>query len=141
MKKIILCILTASLFLVACEKDDNNSTVSTSDVTTTVTSGNWRITYYWDKDHEETNNYNGYSFVFNPNGTIIATKAGTTVNGTWSVINDDNKVKLVLAFAAPADFVEISDDWHTTERTNSKIKLQDVSGGNGGTDFLTFEKN
>jgi hypothetical protein len=57
------------------------------------------------------------------------------------VITDDSKVKLVLSFATPANFVEISDDWQVIERTDSRIKLQDLSGGNGGTDYLTFEKN
>jgi hypothetical protein len=48
---------------------------------------------------------------------------------------------LVIGFASPASFVEISDDWEVIENTSTKIRLQDVSGGNGGTDLLTFEKN
>jgi hypothetical protein len=48
--------------------------------------------------------------------------------------------KLILNFASPADFTEISDDWHILQETSSKIQLEDVSGGNGGTDLLTFEK-
>ena len=34
----------------------------------------------------------------------------------------------------------LNDDWHILEQTAKKIKLEDVSGGNGGTDYLTFEQ-
>ncbi len=141
MKKIVFYLLVFSVLFFSCKKDDSNPSISTSNVTSTVSTGNWRITYYWDTDHDETNNFIGYSFVFNTNGTVTATKAANTITGTWTTRNDDNKIKLVLSFSSPADFIEISDDWHTIERTDSKIKLQDVSGGNGGTDYLTFEKN
>ena len=141
MKKIVFHLLVFSVLFFSCKKDDNNPSISTSNVTSTVSTGNWRITYYWDTDHDETNNFIGYSFVFNTNGTVTATKAANTITGTWTTRNDDSKIKLVLSFSSPADFIEISDDWHTIERTDSKIKLQDVSGGNGGTDYLTFEKN
>ena len=141
MKKIAIHSLVFSVLFFSCKKDDSNPTISTSNVTSTVSTGNWRITYYWDTDHEETNNFNGYSFVFNTNGTVTATKAANTITGSWTTSNDDSKIKLVLSFSSPADFIEISDDWHTIERTDRKIKLQDVSGGNGGTDYLTFEKN
>jgi len=141
MEKVILSLFIFSSLFFSCKKDDNNSTISTTNVTSTVSSGNWRVTYYWDTDHDETNNFTGYNFVFNSNGTITATKAATIISGSWSTANDDSKVKFVLSFSTPAAFLEISDDWHTIERTDTKIKLQDISGGNGGTDYLTFEKN
>ncbi len=141
MKRPILYLLIFSSLLFSCKKNDTSTTLTTTNITSTITTGNWRVTYYWDTDHEETNNFIGYNFVFNSNGTITATKTTSTINGTWSTLNDDSKIKLILSFASPADFLEISDDWHTIERTDTKIRLQDVSGGSGGTDFLTFEKN
>jgi hypothetical protein len=46
-----------------------------------------------------------------------------------------------IAFTAPANFLELTYDWDIQSRTDTKIELIDVSGGNGGTDYLTFEKN
>ena len=142
MKKVIF-ILSALFLLVSCQKDDDNTTtvISTTLVTNTITSGTWRITYYWDTDHDETANYNGYNFEFGSGNVLTATKAGASVTGTWTTLSDDSKIKLVIAFSTPASLVEISDDWHVFERTDTRIKLQDVSGGSGGTDLLTFEKN
>ena len=141
MKKISFVALLFSLLISCSRSDDSSSSISTTAVTNTVVSGTWRITYYWDTDHEETSNYNNYSFTFASGGAITASKTGSTVTGSWNTMLDDSKTKLVLSFSIPASFVELSDDWHVIERTDSKIRLQDVSGGNGGTDYLTFEKN
>lgn len=143
MKKTILLLSFFSVLLSSCQNMDDNSSsaINTTTVSNTVSTGSWRVTYYWDTDHEETSSFSGYSFVFGSSNVLTATKNGTTVTGTWSTILDDSLTKLVLNFSDPADFVEISDDWHVVERTATKIRLQDVSGGNGGTDYLTFERN
>jgi hypothetical protein len=144
MKKtsLIIALLLTTFFFISCSKDDDsNSTISVNDVNTTVAAGSWRITYYYDTDHEETSNYSGYSFVFGTGNVITATKASAVVTGSWTTGTDNSTVKLVLLFTIPAAFAELSDDWHVVERTATKIRLQHVSGGNGGTDYLTFEKN
>jgi hypothetical protein len=35
---------------------------------------------------------------------------------------------------------DLSDDWDIISYTDTEIKLIDVSGGNGGTDYLTLTK-
>jgi hypothetical protein len=141
MKKLFLPLFILSIVFASCKKDDTDTVITTTNVTSTVTSGNWRVTYYFDSNQDETINFAGYSFVFNPNGTITAFKAPTVVTGTWAPGNDDSKVKLILNFLSPSNFSELSEDWQVIERTDTRIKLQHISGGNGGTDFLTFEKN
>ena len=141
MKKLSFVALVFSLLISCSRADDSSSSISTTAVTNTIVSGSWRITYYWDTDHEETSNYNSYSFTFASGGVITASKTGSTVTGSWNTTLDDSKIKLVLSFSTPASFVELSDDWHVIERSDTKIRLQDISGGNGGTDYLTFEKN
>ena len=143
MKKIKFALIALALIIsFSCNQNDNSPVpINTTTVATTVSSGAWRITYYWDTDHDETANFSGYTFTFGGGNILTATKAGTTITGTWTTLFDDSKTKLVLSFSTPANFVEITDDWHVIERTDSKIRLQDVSGGNGGTDYLTFEKN
>ena len=141
MKKTAFIVLTLILGF-SCKKDDNiTSPISTITVTNTLVSGTWKITYYWDTDHEETANYRDYAFTFGSGNILTAAKTGSTITGTWTNTSDDSKTKLILYFSAPASFVELSDDWHVIELTGNKIRLQDVSGGNGGTDYLTFEKN
>ena len=38
------------------------------------------------------------------------------------------------------NFEELNDDWDVVSQSATKIELIDVSGGNGGTDYLTFER-
>ena len=111
----------------------------------TITSGTWRITYFYDTDKEETANFKGHNFTFA--SSVTATNGTNTYTGTWSVTdsnsNDDSMDDLDfnILFTAPPDFEDLSDDWDIIEVTDTKIKLIDVSGGGGGTDYLTFEKN
>lgn len=45
-----------------------------------------------------------------------------------------------IFFASPENFSELSDDWNIVSYSDTKIELMDVSGGDGETDLLTFEK-
>jgi|JI10StandDraft_1071094.scaffolds.fasta_scaffold422622_2 hypothetical protein len=139
MKTLSKLLVIAGLFMMAfasCKKDDNSSSPSSS----VVTQGQWKVTLFSENGVVETSKFSNYVFTFNSNGTVSAVRSGSTVNGSWSDGNDDSQHKLILNFASPADFTEISDDWHILQESSSKIELEDVSGGNGGTDLLTFEK-
>lgn len=128
---ILVLVMAAS----SCKKDDNSS----PSIDNTIQEGKWKITFYIDSGKDESDHYNNYEFQFNSDGTITAVKTGSSVNGTWSNGNDDSQQKLVLSFTTPP-FDELNDDWHILEQNSSLIKLEDVSGGNGGTDYLTFSK-
>ena len=147
----IIFLLSLTLLSTTCSSDDDNSpidnTAQIDEISNTAESGNWIITYFYDTDSDETSNYNGYTFTFENSGTLTATNGTNTYSGLWSVTNsnsnDDssNDIDFNIFFASPPDFEELSDDWEIITYNASKIELTDVSGGNGGIDFLTFEKN
>ena len=70
--------------------------------------------------------------------------------GTWSVTDSSNSsddsnsssdIDFNIFFASPANFNDdLTEDWEIVTRSDSKIELIHVSGGNGGTDTLTFVK-
>ena len=150
-KYFISAVLTLGLFLItfSCSSDtvmtDNSSEIK--QISDMATSGTWRITNYNDSGQDETSDYTGYNFTFNENGTLIATNGTNTYNGTWSVSDDSSSdddpddIDFNIFFASPPDFEELSDDWDIGSSSSAKIELIDISGGNGGTDLLTFEKN
>jgi hypothetical protein len=140
-RSIIAILVFLTGIMTACSKDDSTTPSSPATVKESLGSGTWRITYFWDTDHEETGHFTGYSFTFGDPGVVAATNGSVDVTGTWSTLTDDSSLKLVLSFANPADFQDLSSDWRIVESTGLKIRLEDVSGGNGGTDYLTFEKN
>jgi len=55
--------------------------------------------------------------------------------------NSANEIDFNIFFESPLNFSKLSEDWEIISFTSSKIELKHVSGGNGGTDLLTFEKN
>ena len=139
MKKILSSFFISTLLFNSCKKDDVIP-VTTTNVTSTISSGNWRISYYAESGVDKTSNYNGNAFTFGSGGVVTAVKNTTTITGTWSIGTDNSNVKLVLAFTA-SNFTSLTQDWHVLERTDTKIRTQHVSGGNGTIDYLTFEKN
>ncbi len=154
-KKMIRLVVVTSLLtaVIACSpsNDDSASNDASAQQTAAIArTGTWEITYFYDTDQEETGNFSGYSFSFNVNGSLVAVNGSTTVTGTWSVTNssnssdddgnDDDDDDFNIFFASPREFEELSDDWDIISVTQTKIELIDVSGGNGGTDYLTFEK-
>ncbi len=154
MKTIIkLVFFVATLFMFSCSTDDSapmDTAVLIKQIEDRIKSGTWRITSYVDDGQNETDDYTCYNFTFNENGSLVATNGTATINGTWSVTDDSNSsdddsndddIDFNIFFSAPPDFEELSDDWDIVATSTSKVDLIDVSGGNGGTDTLVFERN
>ena len=147
MKKAALLLSLACILILSassCKREntslDDNSNSNSNNISASIQQGNWRISLYNDSGDDHTSHFSGYSFSFT-NGTITATKNGASVSGSYSSGTDDSQNKLYLNFGGTALFSELNDDWHILEENTSIIRLEDVSGGNGGTDLLTFEKN
>ena len=135
----------------ACSDDDSNSKVNgnATAVANNLKSGTWKISSFIEETNDETAHFQGYNFTFGENNVLTATNGTDTYTGTWSVFDDDSSdddgfdsdIDVVINFAAPDDFTDLSDDWDVKARTGTELQLIDVSGGDGGTDLLTFQKN
>ena len=136
MKKIILlsvAIFISSLLIISCSKEN------ITNIASYVTKGTWRVTLYQENGVSKLYYFSNYDFIFS-NSTVTATRNASTVTGTFSTKYDDSKNKLVLNFGNTSPFNELNDDWEILEESATKIRMQDVSGGNGGADLLTLEK-
>ena len=156
MKKMKL--ISAFMFLLllnivsSCSDEDDttvvNNSVDPTPVINVVNNGTWRITLFNDSGVDETLNFTDYDFSFGASNILSATNGTNTYSGTWSVTSDNslddspsNDLDFNIAFSAPANFAELTEDWNIISYTATKIELIHVSGGNGGTDYITFEKN
>ncbi len=128
--------------------DDSSDTNDTpSEVISTVQNGSWRITSFIDSGRDETHHFTGYQFTFGSNDVLTATNGSITYTGTWRVTSSSssssssNDLDFDIFFNLNNDFEDLSDDWDIVSRSATRLELVDVSGGNGGTDYLTFERN
>ncbi len=110
--KIIAAILLTVTFFSCTKKSDNNSN-------TTITTGTWRISLYWDKK-DETSNFSSYTFMFNSGGELMAHKSATVITGTWS----ETGTRLTINFTDPV-LSSLNGNWLKTEKTSTGIKLKD----------------
>ncbi|MGB5461015.1 MAG: hypothetical protein WBM91_11975 [Eudoraea sp.] len=159
---LLYTLMVFALLFISCSSDNSddvnaaNSMADIQEISDLVSNGTWTITNFVDSGSDETANFTGYGFSFNSDGNLVADNGSNTVNGTWSVTDDsgsddsnDNSsiddssddIDFNIFFASPSNFNELSEDWDIVSRTDSRIELIHVSGGNGGTDNLTFEKN
>jgi hypothetical protein len=154
MKKELLGLILTFMLLVACDDNDDDSKKGTNtkitEVENAVVGGKWRITYFFDTDTEETDNFRNYIFEFDSSNILTATNGSNNYPGTWSVTDDDSShddsnndfkdIDFNIAFTNPPDFEELSEDWEIISLSSMTIELRHISGGNGGTDLLTLEK-
>lgn len=143
--------LIGSIFLIflmiSCSDTNENFNSIKDEIEGDMKSGTWKITKFIDSGKNETSDYNGYTFSFDSNDILIANKDSMIFTGSWNISssnsNDDDldDLDFNISFSSPDVLEEITEDWSIITNSSKKIELIHISGGNGGTDLLTFEKN
>lgn len=106
------------------------------DFVETITKESWVIPYFFD-DSEKTSSYSGYSFVFNSDKSVVATKGTLSETGQWESTVQNGVRELKIDFNTEL-LGKLNNNWKLFEFNNSKIRLRGV---NNSTNYLYFEKN
>ena len=97
-----------------------------------IASSSWGVDNYTTDGVNQTATYNDFIIEFNfETGIVVANKSQDVIEGTWSVILDGNKMKLILDFGEVVPFDELSEDWEVLEYYENVVQLKNVSGGDG----------
>lgn len=118
-----------------CVEDDND----TAPLVEYLTTDTWYVAYFFDGD-DLTSNYCEFEFVFLTEGTVLAYNGIDYYVGSWAVGVDGDNHYLELDFGDDIPFNELNDDWDVLKASMEVIALEDVSGGNTGSDYLTFDR-
>lgn len=130
--KLIAATLILSVLTASCSRSlDNPNNV--------VVDGTWKVTLFTDSGNDETSDFSGYSFVFNNNGIVTATKSGASQNGTWSTGSNRFRIDLGPKADTNKPLGELTDDWKIISTSGTEIKLTDDNAASN--EFLTFTKN
>jgi hypothetical protein len=127
LKKFMFVALSMLLLVgIGCGNSDDDLSTDNSITQSLTNPSGWKVTWYWDKDKDETNDFSGYVFQFLDNGSFVATRNGSTVTGTWQVTSNDGSQRLVInSGSTTKPLSDLDDDWIITEKTDSRIKLKD----------------
>ena len=144
----ILGLFFLMLTISSCSPDpeEDNPIIDVSTIETELQSNIWKITKFIDSEKDETSHFKNFEFTFNADQTITATNGSITYEGKWSLANhhhssgQSSDMEFNIIFDSPKHFEELSEDWDISLVNNSSMEFIHISGGNGGTDYLNFEK-
>jgi hypothetical protein len=119
MKKLVL-FLAVLLVGSLCGCPDNNN----DDLTPTITTGTWRVSYFIENGDEDTSLFHGYVFTFKTDGTISVTRPRLPVApGTWNEYNYDNR--LTLDFGQSGYLERLNEDWVVARVDDNAVLLNE----------------
>jgi uncharacterized lipoprotein NlpE involved in copper resistance len=129
-------LIAAILLVLAGCKNDKDLT----DPTQIITTGTWRVSHFMDNGADETPDFLGYSFVFNTDGSVVATKNGVQKYGTWLKNSATNEMNINMGPNVDTNkpLGELTDDWEIATFTSTQISLFDDSSTD---EMLVFLKN
>lgn len=141
-------ILPIALFLVtltSCNKSKTQNNIQDD-----IQQGTWVVSSYIDNGNDETIDFTTFRFTFNQDGSLqvmdLISSSTNQFTGQWSITdsnsNDDSidDLDFNVTFNVGNKLDDLTDDWDIVSQSETEIKLVDVSGGSGGTDYVTFSK-
>ncbi|MBK8191828.1 MAG: hypothetical protein IPK76_00910 [Lewinellaceae bacterium] len=136
LKSILIAFPLFMFAFFACTSGDDNSSGNI-----TPAAGQWKITYFFDKQ-DKSSNYSNYTFEFDSNGSMSATNGSQTWSGTWQTGFDDSADKFLIDFigTVPSALSELEEDWRIITVNDNLMHFEHTSGGNGDTDVVKFTK-
>lgn len=151
MKKFILPALFAALsvFSISCSSYDDGPRPNEdpAPAVAVVTQGTWSVANFVDHGVDKTTDFAGYTFTFTNDNVIAVNSEGETINGTWSIVSDDDfdvpedsNLDFNIFFQNPTAFRVLNEDWDIATYSETRFELQDLDD-DGPSDYLVFERN
>lgn len=106
-----------------------------------IADGSWVVALFNVANDNVTELFNDYILTFSSNTSVIATRGNEVVQGSWSIVeNDQGTHKLLFDFGTAHPLNELNNDWIIIEVNEGRIELKDVSGIDGSVTKLVFER-
>lgn len=117
--------------------DDNNNDIPANDFVELLTQCSWTVDVLEVDDQDLEEQYVGYVFHFNSNGTVVVTSNGTEITGTWEFLTSVPGTQISLNIPDLPDFN--NEHWilHEIEEHDGEFKID----FRNGEDRLRFERH
>ena len=92
-------------------------------ITANIVPGTYTILRFIDSGDDITADYNGYTFTFKADGTLIATKGANTFTGTWKL--NSAQTRMTINIKGTKALNNLSDDsWKVARITDHRIVIK-----------------
>ena len=129
-------LVTSVALLAACGSSSNNATAPVtqpSNVPSFITNGTWAVSSLMQGTEDKASQLSGFSFTFtatgSENGTVVATKGGTSVSGTWThapavtYYGSSSTESIVLSLGTGSPFALLTKTWNVVSITTTTLTL------------------
>lgn len=127
-KNIVFPLLAFLILSIGCSDDNTKSqrTINTA-FTNEITSSEsgYRLFQFIEEGVDKTTEFEGFTFQFLNDNSVIATRENVIINGTFSVFNDDGKTELSMIFPSNSMLNEFTDDWYFVSENNGRKLFSD----------------
>ena len=143
---IILVIVIGFSFFSCTKENDSLPEEAQTQIEGILKSGTWKIIRFEDSGKDEASHFSADDFTFRSSNILTADNGMNQLDGNWSIMDDSNAddnlddLDLIVHFNESSAFEELNEDWNFISYSESLVELIHVSGGNGGTHYLTLEK-
>ncbi|MCT8338608.1 hypothetical protein MG296_00950 [Flavobacteriaceae bacterium TK19130] len=122
------------------EREPNNSTPDPAELRSTLEAGTWYVDTFLDAGEDDTNVFDGFTFTFNPNGTVSATDGTEDVDGTWSVALSGDILVFDFDMDSPINDAD-DDDYEALSFSETEVTFVIRDSSNNIEDTLIFKQN
>ena len=122
---LVFPVILLMIGLLACS-DEETVPTDRATIIAILIDGPWRVSFFFDKDEEETDEFDGLTFQFDSNGVFEAFQNGSLLKaGTWQLALDDGRQKLIIDIEGTQPLDELNEDWDILEVSSDLIRLED----------------
>lgn len=124
-KPILLFAIKCSviLYFAACTGIDKYTTAVSA--TSHVIKGAWKVNLFTQAKNDRTPELAGYTFTFEADGKIIASKNGAQITGNWAEDDILKRITINLGTKDPA-LTKLNDYWNISDITGSGLSFQNA---------------
>lgn len=126
----LVVIVSITAINICCKKKETTPPVFTIP-------GSWRVSYYYKASIDHTNDFSGYSFVFNTDSSLVASHSNINESGAWSY--NSFTLQFVIRIGTVPPLTEISKNWLLILKSDGELILDEDSTVND--EELHFLKN
>ena len=120
----VLAVFMLSCLFISCEKAEQF--IQKAVLTQIITNDRWLVENFSVSDIDVTSEYNAYEFEFHKNGTVLALKATSTIQGDWK--EDINALSIQTNFINPSPSLErFNNTWFISKSSATLVEARAVT--------------